>query len=86
MPASQAQLDAISKVLGNSAPVWGVLALAVVGFFARLPATIRAIGAFIESYRKTSHKITMEREKLSRARGRKNTTKKGNKGGAKGNG
>ena len=72
MQAPQTDLAAIiDKLVSNSDPRWALAALSIsIGlpiFLVRLPATIKAISAYHDTYRKTSHKIGMDRVKLKNA-------------------
>ena len=72
MEPDSAGLSAIvSKILSTNDPWWWIGGLSVlVGiptFLAKLPETIKAISAYHDTHRKTSHKIQLDRDKLQNA-------------------
>jgi hypothetical protein len=61
----------VNKLLTTTDPLCMLAALAIlVGlptFIMKLPEVIRAVSTFVDTYRKTSNKIRMDRAKLERA-------------------
>lgn len=86
MPASEKTADYVGLIkdfLHNGGPNFALLALAIlVGlpvFLCRLPQIITSLGKCVQDHRKTTSKIKLDREKMSRALESRPTRKKGSR-------